>query len=275
MSGHAYIAPRRAPRRLARCPQRPGPAVGGPLRVAALCLAALVLMWVVAEHVPAVRLHDAIALHDFTLLNRPLVETAGEVLLHLLEPLSFVVLGAAIVFVALARGRPRVAAAVAVVMALAPLTAETLKPLLAHPHVRVGDVHIGPARGPAATPPPRSRSCCARCSSRPRALRPAVAAVGAAVRGGRRRSSLLILAWHMPSDVLGGYLVATLWMALAVAGAAPGRAALADAAAGHLARRSDEPLSRRRDPGRRRARPAPTAARRPRRPLPARGSRRG
>ena len=30
--------------------------------------------------------------------------------------------------------------------------------------------------------------------------------------------SLLILAWHMPSDVFGGYLVAALWMALAVAG---------------------------------------------------------
>ena len=29
--------------------------------------------------------------------------------------------------------------------------------------------------------------------------------------------SLLILAWHMPSDVLGGYLVAVLWMAVAIA----------------------------------------------------------
>ena len=29
--------------------------------------------------------------------------------------------------------------------------------------------------------------------------------------------ALLILAWHMPSDVLGGYLVAALWTALAVA----------------------------------------------------------
>ena len=29
--------------------------------------------------------------------------------------------------------------------------------------------------------------------------------------------ALLILAWHMPSDVLGGYLLATLWASLAVA----------------------------------------------------------
>ena len=50
----------------------------------------------------------------------------------------------------------------------------------------------------------------------PRRLRPLVAVIGAlfviAVS-----VSLLILAWHMPSDVLGGYLVATLWAALAVA----------------------------------------------------------
>ena len=51
----------------------------------------------------------------------------------------------------------------------------------------------------------------------PRRARPVVAvlagafalAVGAA---------LLIRAWHMPSDVLGGYLLALLWTALAVAG---------------------------------------------------------
>src|SRR5271167_294266 len=50
----------------------------------------------------------------------------------------------------------------------------------------------------------------------PRELRPLIAAVGAvfalAVGG-----ALLILAWHMPSDVIGGYLTATLWAALALA----------------------------------------------------------
>ncbi len=33
--------------------------------------------------------------------------------------------------------------------------------------------------------------------------------------------ALLILAWHMPSDVLGGYLLGALWIALAVAGLLP------------------------------------------------------
>ena len=30
--------------------------------------------------------------------------------------------------------------------------------------------------------------------------------------------SLLLLAWHLPSDVVGGYLLGTFWTALAVAG---------------------------------------------------------
>ena len=33
--------------------------------------------------------------------------------------------------------------------------------------------------------------------------------------------SLLILAWHMPSDVLGGYLLATLCVSLVVAAMGP------------------------------------------------------
>ena len=51
----------------------------------------------------------------------------------------------------------------------------------------------------------------------PARLRPLVAALGGmfALAVG---CSLLILAWHMPSDVLGGYLLAALWVALAVAG---------------------------------------------------------
>jgi membrane-associated phospholipid phosphatase len=191
--------------------------VGAPLRVAALCLAALVLTWLVAEHVPAVRLRDAIALHDLTLLNRPFVEDVGQALLQLLSPLSFVILGAAIVFSALARERPRVAAAVAFVLVIAPLSADRLKPLLAHPHVRVGTVHIGPGSWPSGhATAALALVLCAVLAAPPRA-RPAVAALGA-LFAAAVGLALLILAWHMPSDVLGGYLFATLWTALAVAG---------------------------------------------------------
>jgi membrane-associated phospholipid phosphatase len=189
----------------------------GPLGVAGLCLLALALIWVIAELVPAAHLRDAIALRDFTLLSRPRVDSAANFLIHLLEPALFTLWGAALVAVALGRGRPRVAVAVVAVMALAPLTAETLKPLLAHPHVRVGGVHIGPASWPSGHSTAALALALSAVLVAPARLRPAVAAVGAvfALAVG---CALLILAWHMPSDVVGGYLVAALWAALAVAG---------------------------------------------------------
>jgi membrane-associated phospholipid phosphatase len=190
---------------------------GPPLGVAGLCLLSLALIWVVAELVPAVHLRDALALRDFTLLSRPHVDSAASFLIHLLEPTRFILWGFALVCIAIARGRPRVAVAVVAVMGLAPLTAEMLKPLLAHPHVQVGAVHIGPASWPSGhSTAALALVLCAVLVSPPR-LRRVVATVGGvyAVAVG---CALLILAWHMPSDVLGGYLVAILWAALAVAG---------------------------------------------------------
>jgi membrane-associated phospholipid phosphatase len=192
------------------------PQAGRPLGVAGLCLLALALIWIVAQLVPAAHLRDAVALRDFTLLSRPHVDAAANFLIHLLEPALFILWGAALVSVALARGRPRVAVAVAAVMGLAPFTAETLKPLLAHPHAQVGAAHIGPASWPSGHSTAALALVLCAVLVTPARLRPVVAAVGGvfAVAVG---CSLLILAWHMPSDVLGGYVVATLWMALAVA----------------------------------------------------------
>jgi membrane-associated phospholipid phosphatase len=51
----------------------------------------------------------------------------------------------------------------------------------------------------------------------PARLRPPAAALGA-LFAAAVGCSLLILAWHLPSDVVGGYLVAALWASLAVAG---------------------------------------------------------
>ena len=103
-------------------------------------------------------------------------------------------------------------------MALAQLTAETLKPLLAHPRVHLATtVHIGPASWPSGHSTAALALAFSAVLVAPARLRPVVAAVGAAFALAVG-CALLILAWHMPSDVLGGYLVATLWAALAVAG---------------------------------------------------------
>jgi len=202
------------PRHLDAPAERPG--ASRALGVAGLCGLGLALVWVIAELVPAAHVRDAIALHDFTLLGRPRIDQVGEVLLHLLEPLLFTMWGAALVLFALAQARPRVALAVAAVMGLAPLTSETLKPLLAHPHVRVGAIDIGPASWPSGHSTAALALVLCAVLVTPARMRPLVAAIGGlfVLAVG---CSLLILAWHMPSDVLGGYLVAALWMALAVA----------------------------------------------------------
>ncbi len=194
--------------------ERSGPA--GALGVAGLCLLGLVLIWVVAELVPAAQLRDALALHDFTVLSRPHVDTVANFLLHLLDPLVFIFWGAALVAFACARERPRVALAIVIVMAMAPLTAELLKPLLAHPHVQVGQVHIGAASWPSGHSTAAMALVLSAVLAAPARLRPLVAIIGGAFAAAVG-AALLILAWHMPSDVLGGYLVASLWMALAVA----------------------------------------------------------
>jgi membrane-associated phospholipid phosphatase len=190
---------------------------GRPLGIAGLCLLALGLIWVIATHVPAAHLRDALTLHDFTLLSRPHVDTAARFVIHLLKPVLFVIWGVALVAVALARERPRVALAIVAVMSLAPLTSEILKPLMAHPHLQVGEAHVGPASWPSGHSTAALALALSAVLVSPARMRPVVVIVGAAfaIAVG---CALLILAAHMPSDVLGGYLVAILWTALAVAG---------------------------------------------------------
>src|ERR1700733_1006061 len=214
MSGHAFTATRTASRPAWTHPRRSDPASA--LGVAALCAFALALVWAIAEHVSAVQWRDAALLHDFTLLDRPRVNGPALFLLHLLNPLQFVLWGVALMAFALARERPRVAVAVLAIMSLAPWTAETLKPLLAHPHYSVGGVYIGAASWPSGHSTAALALVLSAVLVAPQRWRPLVATVGAvfAVAVG---FALLILAWHMPSDVLGGYLVALLWTALAVA----------------------------------------------------------
>jgi membrane-associated phospholipid phosphatase len=187
------------------------------LGVAGLLLVALALTWVVAELVPAAQMKDTALLNHFMLLDRPSVDGAANGLLRLLDPLPFILWGSILVAVALVRGRPRVAVAVALVMSLAPLTAETLKPILAHPHLQLGLTHISAASWPSGHSTAAMALVLCAVLVAPARLRPPLLAVGA-VFVAAVGCSLLILAWHMPSDVLGGYLVAALWMALAVAG---------------------------------------------------------
>jgi membrane-associated phospholipid phosphatase len=186
------------------------------LRLAVLCLAALAAIWAASSLVPSVRLRDAVALHDFTLLSRPHVDAVAQALLSMLEPVPFTAAAGALVVFALVRRQPAVAVAIAVVMGLAPLTSDLLKPLLAHAHDHVAGTHLAAGSWPSGHSAAAAALVLCAALVSPARLRPAVAMLGGLFAVGVG-CALLILAWHMPSDVLGGYLVASLWMALAVA----------------------------------------------------------
>ncbi len=187
---------------------------------ALICVLAMAATWALAELVPAIHLRDAVVLNDFTRLGRPRVDTLANDLLHLLDPMLYTAWALLIVVVALLRGRPRVALAVAIVLPAAPGIAELLKPLLAHSHDSVSWQWIGPASWPSGHATAAMTLVLCALLVTPHRLRPVVAALGCAFAmavGG----SLLILAWHMPSDVLGGYLLATLCVSLTIVAMGP------------------------------------------------------
>jgi membrane-associated phospholipid phosphatase len=228
------------------------------LLLAALCVVGLALTWVLAELVPITHEKDAVALYDFTRLNRPVVEAPATALLDLLYTPFYIAWGIALAAIALRRGLPRVALAVAVMLPVAPLSAELLKPLLAHPHDQIGPSYITNASWPSGHSTAITALVWCALLVAPAARRRAVAIAGLALIAAVS-CSLLILAWHMPSDVLGGYLLATMWAALALA------VLLAVGPRGSL-----------RAAFRRRARPArPRARREPIAPPPLSHSRRG
>lgn len=214
MAGNAYTAAAVPGGRSTRVPGARGAAA--PMLAAAACALALVAVWLIATRIPAARARDALVLSDFIGLNTPSIEAVGNFLLNLLEPRLFIIWAAVIVCVALARSRPWLAAAVAAVMALAPLTAETLKPILAHPHISAGEVQINPASWPSGHSTAALALVLCAIMVTPARWRPVVAGAGL-VYVAAVAFSLLVLAWHMPSDVLGGFLVAALWACLAVA----------------------------------------------------------
>jgi hypothetical protein len=115
------------------------------------------------------------------------------------------------------RRRPRVALMIAVVLLCANETTELLKPLLAAPRDPGpwGLVYTSSWPSGHATAA-MSLALCAVIAA-PARWRPAVAASMAAFAIAVSYS-FLELAWHYPSDVLGGFLVAGTWTLLGVAG---------------------------------------------------------
>jgi membrane-associated phospholipid phosphatase len=187
------------------------------LRGALLCLAGLVATGLVALLSNAAQEGDAGALQSITQLNRGGLAALTEGLVHLADPKPYAVFGLGLIAIALIRGRYRLAAAMPVVLLFAPMTSEWLKPLLAtdrapswlHSQIAAGSWPSGHSTAALTL-------ALLAVLVAPRRLRP-VAAVLGALFASAVAYAILIQAWHFPSDVVGGFLVAATWVLLAVA----------------------------------------------------------
>jgi membrane-associated phospholipid phosphatase len=189
-----------------------------PLLWALLCALSLALTGVLAALVPVVRLHDTAILQGFVALDRPRVEPLASLAAHLADPVPYALIGFALAAVAAARGRARIAVAIPLVLMATGATSQALKQLMAHSRF---EEWLGASQIPAAAWPSGHATAAmtlALCGiiAAPAALRPLAAFAGGAFAIAVSYA-ILILGWHFPSDVLGGYLVAATWICLAVA----------------------------------------------------------
>jgi membrane-associated phospholipid phosphatase len=177
----------------------------------------LAVVWYAAHYIAPVRAADASILNGFIDLTRPRLDRLTTFIAHLCSPNEYVFLAALPVITALVRRRPRSAVMIAVVLLCANETTQLLKPLLAGPRDPIQWVPIGTASWPSGhATAAMSLALCSVIAAPPR-WRPMVAAAMAAFAVAVSYS-FLELAWHYPSDVLGGFLVAGTWTLLGIAG---------------------------------------------------------
>jgi membrane-associated phospholipid phosphatase len=143
----------------------------------------------------------------------------AEAIAVLADPLPMVGFLALACAIALLRGRPRDALAAALVVAGANITTQALKVVLAHPRAQT----LLGGSGAAAVGFPSGHTTAAFSIGIafalvvPRALVPIALALGAGF-GLAVGLSVVVIAWHYPSDVIGGILVAAGWGFAVLAG---------------------------------------------------------
>lgn len=192
-----------------------------PLALVALAIlsaAGAVAVWFVALGLPHGRALDADAMQSFGGVAAPPLQPKITGVAHLADPTPFLIAAGLLVALALLRRRLLMALLVAVVLLAANITTQLLKPALAD--VRLIELHgigtVYPGSWPSGhATAAMSLALCLVLVVGSR-LRPLATLLGAgyAIAVGY---ALVALGWHLPSDVLGGYLVAATFTLLGAA----------------------------------------------------------
>jgi membrane-associated phospholipid phosphatase len=183
---------------------------------AGAAVALLILTWLLAFHVGLFRQADVKILGGFVDLHRPRVDPIANFIANLCNPSPYLYFAGALVLLALVRRRPVVALVICMIVFGANVTTQLLKPLLAEPRPVAGHAFISAASWPSGHATAAMSLALCSLLAVPTRLRPAAAAIGA-LFAVAVSYSFLTLEWHFPSDVFGGFLVATAWTLLGVA----------------------------------------------------------
>jgi len=180
----------------------------------------LVAVWYAAFHVPFFQRIDVSVFDGFLGLRyEPHAPHIASRIANLCDPDPYVFLAAIPVAIALLRRRFALALGLTVILIGANDTTRHLKPLLAAPRNTSLHEYWLPGVGSFPSGHATAAMALALCLvlAVPVRLRPYAAAVGGAFAVAVSYS-FLALGWHYPSDVLGGFLIATIWTLVAVAG---------------------------------------------------------
>ena len=187
------------------------------LQAAAASTAAFVLLLVLAYYVRPTEWLDAAALNGFAVSpveHARLADLANNIA-HLCNPVPYAIAATGVIATALVTRGARTAAAITIFLGGANVSSQILKPALAH-HRDVYFTDFHPVHHVTDAAFPSGHATAAMAISVailmivPRVARPIAAALGAAFTV-TVSFSLLVLEWHFPSDVVGGYLIATTW----------------------------------------------------------------
>ena len=181
-----------------------------PLLLACACFVAFVIVLLAAYFVPFVESADGLAVAGLIQADQDWLRSLANVVVHFGDPGPFAVGVIVVVAAGLRSGRPRHALAALVLVGSANALAQLLKVLLVNDrtHALLDRGEILSNAFPSGHATAAMSLALAAVLVAPAVWRPLVAAAGA-VFAMAVSESVLVLAWHFPSDVIAGFLVAT------------------------------------------------------------------